>query len=433
MKKKFLCLFCICYCLSVLVANAEERQIYDRNDYKHSESGVHFENMYIKRSNMPKDRYYYPFVDGGVYARYIANFLDKNKTDYRDNGDNTSYFDIKSEVNVNLSRYFIVSSTFNISQSAKREIRYQNIGVYGSDFFNREGYLDRKSFGHNYTLKLEELYFNLATDDFMLGAGKYNPTFALAYDNTYYNGIMGTRFTEQYRLKEMNGVFTAMLLPFFTLRFNMFMEDTTFLSRSLVNSRGKSLKGYNAGNTKNLNSFSISSEFIVSDKYKINLGFRRLAVDDDKNVDFILKAERGYAVGLKSVFEIGSGEYGFNIYPSVEAVQIQNYRGENRRNLTFATINLPLIYDNWNLTFTESAKYDRNKNSGYSNEFSNLFEINIGYKFEFGLMLDVSRTFGKEYIKDYDYFSKIKNNKTYKANTSLDAWNFMISYGYRFF
>ena len=157
-----------------------------------------------------------------------------------------------------------------------------------------------------------------------------------------------------------------------------------------------------------LNNFSLTADFGIYD-YRINAGFRRLSSSNDNT------AEKGYLLGFERLIE--ETETSFGILPFVEYAFIENYNGTKNRDMNYLTARLPLFYKNWNITPSYSVRLDRE--SGFKNYKSYLTQISIGYKFNNGIMVDVSKNLGRE-----SYKTSMSDKYSYKVNST----DFRLSY-----
>jgi hypothetical protein len=134
-------------------------------------------------------------------------------------------------------------------------------------------------------LFVEELYI---AHDFAKGsvlAGKFDPAFGFAWDVA--PGLYGADFAEDYELTERLGVSASVPFGLFDgeaeVTASLFMADRTFLSDSVINSRGNaSLSDGGVSNTNVPTSFALTLYGETASATTYNLGFR---IQD--------KAERG--------------------------------------------------------------------------------------------------------------------------------------------
>lgn len=360
---------------------------------------------------------------GTVIIKYNINNLLGNKYKFhKDDKITSGMLEINSKQEVNLleSLYFRSNLIFRVANERTYNGNYPNSagGTHTNhkldDFYGKENYILNKFYFRDYTLIAEELVFEYKEDAFLFGLGKFNPLFGVAYDDSKLIGINGNLFAQTYQLKEKLGTYIGINGEVFKLIFSSFFDDTTFLSSDLFNIRGIDNSKGGAGNTKKLNNFSLISEFNF-DNTKINLGFRRLAVKLKNE-----KPEKGYIFGIQKYFEETDFTLGFN--PLFEIAYLDNYDGIANKNVLVGTIRLPIIYKGWNLVFSHSNKYDREKN--YNNYLTYLSEISLGYKFRNGLILSVAKKWHKEAFK----ISNISTNK--KQTQKFNSVNLSLFYSY---
>lgn len=357
------------------------------------------------------DNYYFPYVSGNILTEY--NFSSLTNKDYGNkkakDKRNLSYLEIESDLKFHLINKFSLNNKLLF-----RPVNKRFYGNVDNDFYGEEKYLRRKWYFSRYDIIFKELNFEYKEEQFLFGLGKYNPTFGTAYDKSKYHGVLDTRIADNYKLSEKIGFYVAMNLPMFNLRFNSFFNDKSFLSRSLFNLRNRNKIDRRAGNTKKLNNFSITSDFAINN-IKFNLGIERLGIKQDDE-----RAEKGYVFGVEKLIEETSNGFGF--IPFAEVSRIENYNGMKKRNKTFTTLRLPIFYGSWNITGTYSMSFDKEKY--FKNYRDYLAQITIGYKFENGLMLDVSKTAGKESYKENASVVKNGIKNSYKTN----SWDLRLSY-----
>ncbi len=362
--------------------------------------------------NSSLENYYFPYITGNILIEY--NFSSLNNGNYgnkieRDRR-NLSYFEIESGLNFHILNKVSLLNKLVFKPTNKRFTK--NVD---NDFYGKEKYLRRKFYFNNYDIVFEELNFEYKEDQFLFGLGKFNPTFGTAFDKAKYHGVFDTRIIEDYKLTEKIGFYVSMTLPMFNLRFNSFFNDKSFLSASLFNQRNRNKINRRPGNTNRLNNFSLTSEFAVND-LKFNLGIKRLAV---KQYDE--RAEKGYVLGIEKL--INETFNGFGFIPFTEFSYIKNYNGINNRDKFFTTLRFPIYYDGWSIIGTYTTSLDKEKS--FKNYRDYLAQITIGYKFENGIMFDISKTIGKESYKDGD---PIKIANKMKNSYKTDSWDVRLSY-----
>ena len=355
-----------------------------------------------------KASYYYPYVTGNVLFEYNFSRLDSKKYGNKlyDDKMNLSYLQIESLLNIHLFDSFSLKTNMLFMPFANRLSGSQ---YYYNDFYGKDNYLRRKDYFSRYDIIFEELAFEYKEEQFLIGAGKFNPTFGTAYDKSKYYPVFGTRIAEDYELREKLGFYVAMMLPMFTLRGNFFYNDDTFLSASLFGNRKRYEADKGVGNEHKLNNFSITADFGIND-YRINLGIRRLAAGNTAD-----SAEKGYVVGFEKLIE--ETDISFGVLPFAEYAFIEDYNGTKNRDMSYFTFRFPLFYKNWNITPSYSVKLDRE--DGFKDYKSYLTQISIGYKFNNGLMIDISKNLGRE-----TYKTDLASKNSFKLNST----DFRLSY-----
>lgn len=360
-----------------------------------------------------KDLYYFPYLSGDILMEYNFSRLDSKKYSNKNYSEdlNMAYLQIESLVDIHLTNNFLIKTNLLFKPFMGR---MDNINRYHNDFFGKENYMPRDIYFSRYDFILEELAFEYKEEQFLFGIGKFNPTFGTAYDKSKFYPVFGTRIAEDYELTEKIGLYVAMTLPMLTLRGNFFYNDDTFLSGSLFGNRGvyenNGLYEKGVGNRHRLNNFSVTADFGIND-YRINAGIRRLSASSNG------VAEKGYVIGFEKLIE--ETETSFGVLPFVEYALIEDYNGTKNRDVNYFTARFPLFYKNWNITPSYSIKLD--KEDGFKDYKTYLAQISIGYKFNNGLMIDVSKNLGRE-----SYKTGVNDKYSYKANSTDVRISYML-------
>lgn len=368
-------------------------------------------NSYAKDIEEKKD-YYYPYISGSVlFDGTYDRLLEKNDGFSGDNR-NLTQFSINNSLTLHITKGFKLRSNIEIRPVGDR-INDNNRTTY--DFYGKEDHIKRRGFITSYGLLAEELAFEYHEEYFYFGAGKFNPTFGLAYENSKYYGVLGKNLVNEYKPKEMLGLYTAMKLPMMMARVNFFHNDRSFLSGSLFKGRGINKAKYDLGNTGNLWNWSITGDFLTGNNIKMNLGYQDIGAERTDNEI----RERSIVAGGEMV--VNEGEMNLGYAPSAEVVYINNYRAQKNRHTTFGTINLPFFYSGWNFGFNYTIKIDSEK--GFKTYLGHLLGFGIGYTFKSGIMLD----FGRKFERDI-----VKISETDKEKLNLSSWSVRISYQLKF-
>lgn len=186
-------------------------------------------------------------------------------------------------------------------------------------------------FFEDHGLYAEELYAKLTFDPFELYAGKFNPAFGKAWDDT--PGVYGTDLAEDYEFTERVGAGFSVerdqtALGKLTFKGAAFTADTSVLSNSAITNRGQTRREDGGlSNTGDLDSFafSIESEEIPGFAgLSFNIGNVHQAagiddLDDQNGFVFGLQLERTYNnVKVEAIGETAYFDYGGNLYDEDE-------------------------------------------------------------------------------------------------------------------
>lgn len=217
-----------------------------------------------------------------------------------------------------------------------------SVGAYFSERFSLHGtfvfepVLDPEPgedrFFEDHGLYAEELYAKLTFDPFELYAGKFNPAFGKAWDDT--PGVYGTDLAEDYELSERIGAGFSLSrektpLGDLTFKAAAFTADDTLLSQSVITNRGRTRREDGGlSNTGDLDSFafSIESEEIPGFAgLSFNIGYVHQAagiddLDDQNGFVLGLQLERTYNnVKIEAIGETAYFDYGGNLYDEDDA------------------------------------------------------------------------------------------------------------------
>jgi hypothetical protein len=308
----------------------------------------------------------------------------------------------KSNVSANNAFIYIepnISLNFNKNWSIKTDWRLQPNDVLTTrDSQHPERYrtflqTDRGFKPQNTGLLLEELKLNFENDDLRFILGKFDPTFGTAYKKAKRIGVFTSQFTEDYNLREKIGGGVTAFLEDIKITANTFFNDTTNLSQSALNQRGKanSSKGV-AGNNKNFSSYSLALEgenLLGFEGWTYNAGYRKLGVD--KSVAN-RGNERGYFLGSEYAYKTGLQS---SLIPFFEVAKIDNFTGAKNRNALYTTAALTGKYSNWNASVSHLTRNIK-KSQEIAKSSDRQLQFSIGYKFANNVTLDVSRSSLKE-------------------------------------
>jgi hypothetical protein len=337
----------------------------------------------------------YPFIDGSALFEFQPDRIMSGDT--QGSSKNNAFIYVEPKFSLN----------FNKNWSIKTQWRFQPNNVLTTrDSNNPERYRnflqsDRGVSISDNGLLIEELKINFENEDLAFQAGKFDPKFGSASDKSKRIGIFTSQFNEDYNLREKIGFGVSALLEDSKLSFNSFFNDTTGLSESAIDDRGRADRKNNvSGNTGTLSSFSIDligENLMGFREWKYNVGYRSLAVDKSTNSE----KENGYVLGSSYEYPLGANT---TLIPFLEVAKFDNFSGFKSRNALFTTAALSLKYSSWNVGISHLKK----------DIDDSQMQVFVGYKFSNNLTLDFTR-------------SSIKEN-----GSKSSIAGFLVSYLYQF-
>jgi hypothetical protein len=301
---------------------------------------------------------------------------------------NNGYLNFEPNFSLNVNQNWSVKTNWKIRPIRKVNERNEIYPERTVTFLQS----DRGYNVDNTGLIVEELKAYFENEDMKFFAGKYNPSFAVAYRKSKRIGVFGNDFTRNYELREKIGAGISALLDDSEISFNSFFNDATDLSRSAVTDRGRARRADGiAGNSSTLSSYSATVEgekLFGVDELFYNFGYRSLAVEktDDS------AREIGYVGSLE--YSLQAGNNGI-IIPFVEIANINNFTGRDGRNAVYTTLSLTGKYSNWTTSVATVFRKIKNNISGADSN-DHQFQTSVGYKFNDNITLDVSRMNLKE-------------------------------------
>ncbi len=240
------------------------------------------------------------------------------------------------------------------------------------------------------------LTLNYEEGPYAVFAGKFSPNFGIAWDAT--PGVFGTDFAEDYEISEQlgfGGAFTFAEGRFGThaVSASVFTADTTFLSESAFENRGRTRKS-NGGlsNAESLSSIAVGlngSEFadVPGLRYHVALAHRKVdtLVEDGVAVaDADIEDESGFAVALEYRYALTDD---LSVTPLVEWAAFDNKDGKRGIDRTYVTTGVGAEYRGWNAALSYTGRFT--ETPGQADIDDSLFQISAGYAFDFGLGIDV--------------------------------------------
>ncbi len=328
----------------------------------------------------------FPNITGNVLTQFQADRI--ASSDKSGVSPNNAYVYIEPNMSLN----------FNKNWSIKTDWRLQPNDVLTTrDPVNPERYRTFLQTNRGFKVEemgliVEELKVQFENEDMKFFAGKFDPTFGTAHSKAKRIGVFTSQFNEDYNLREkIGGGFTA-LLESRTITVNGFFNDTTGLSSSAINNRGRASRSDGAaGNTGTLSSYSVSmngEDFFGVEDWFYNLGYRNLSVDKMEN----RSPEKGYVIGTEYLYNYTDRT---SLIPLFEAVRINNFGGIQGRDATYTTMALMGKYSNWIASVSKLTR-NINQTQGASTASGSQLQFSVGYKFTNNITLDFTRSNMKE-------------------------------------
>ena len=235
-------------------------------------------------------------------------------------------------------------------------------------------------------LYLEEFYVEYAADRFGAKAGKLNPGFGVAWDRS--PGLYGTDLAEDYEISERIGVIGSWQVGAgrygdHTVSASSFFADTTIFSESALRGRGDRREGDGGvSNTESFRSFvvALNGENIPgAGKLGYHLSYMRQAGGAGDTAD-----EDSVAAGIFTELALGGG---VSFAPLFEVVRQANQGGVAGRDRLYLTLGGQLGWKGWNLATSVTER--ETDNPAAANDTDTHFQISAGYRFDFGLSIDI--------------------------------------------
>ncbi|MCC7275342.1 MAG: DUF481 domain-containing protein [Alphaproteobacteria bacterium] len=311
----------------------------------------------------------YPTLTGTFQTRIQNDYTYKSKDKSQELNDTFT----KTELGVELG----LTQEFSIRSVLKLEpVKVPD----GDRFFGDHG------------LWLDQLYVNFETDDFSLFAGKFHPKFSFGYDKAPY--IYGRDFVEDYEMTEKIGVGGSIKVApegwgEHALTGAVYFQDATALSNSAFSrprfddprtDRPGRLRKRNGGvsNTGSLESFVISLDgekmpFLEGLEYTV--GYRQQKRGVTESFD-----EKGFTAGVSYEIEITEE---LKVTPMVEYANFTKFEGADT-SARYITGGILAEYGPWSLGTSYTSRRLKLREEGITDN-DRLFQVSLGYKFDFGL------------------------------------------------
>lgn len=324
----------------------------------------------------------FPNVSGNILMQLeVDRILSSNKQGVEQNN---AYIYSEPKLSLNFNHNWSVKTEWRLQQNNTLTTRDKDNPERYRTFMNND-----RNFGFSEAgILIEQLKVHFQNEDMEFSAGKFDPTFGTAHNKAKRIGVFTSQFTEDYNLREKIGANLTALLENSKITISSFFNDTTDLSKSSFNDRGRAQRSDNiAGNTGTLSSYAISMEghnpFGIKN-WNYNFGYRNLSVDNAVDRD----SEKGYVVGSEYLYKASNDTY---LIPFIEIVKINNFTGESGKDALYTTIAGILRYSSWTASIS-SLKRDINSTNNKSSSNGRQIQVSAGYKFTNNFTVDVSRS-----------------------------------------
>jgi len=240
---------------------------------------------------------------------------------------------------------------------------------------------------------IEELKLDFKNEDLNFYLGKFDPGFGNAHHKSKRLGVFTWQFNEDYNLREKIGGGISALLENSIISFSTFFNDTTGLSKSTVQERGRASRDSGiAGSNGTLSSYSVEidgKDFFGVENLYYNFGYRDLGIDNALN----RRGETGYVAGFEYLYHLSSKT---KFVPLFEAVKIDDFGGAKGRDALYYTLSLVANYSSWSASTTYNKREIKSGNQDGTKIADNMLQATIGYKINRNMTLDVTRAQIKE-------------------------------------
>lgn len=255
--------------------------------------------------------------------------------------------------------------------------------------FDPEGHKNRWIDDHGFFI--EELYLKYSFDRYTIRAGKFNPTFGLAWDLA--PGVYGPDFAEDYEITERVGIGGAIELGNDEIGSHVLVADAFFLDKSVLSESTLNNRGHTrerdggVSNTGDLRSFAIAlqgSEMPRLPGLTYHLGFEQQHGGRGE------RNERGYVAGL---------QYAFSPVEEIEVELLSEFvykhfadgLDQSQRYFTQSAL------VGWHGWYAATSYTKRDTHSNVDRSMGDyLFQATVGYEFPIGLGVHLAWRYAKE-------------------------------------
>lgn len=361
----------------ILIFGVSPRDSFSQSGHEHHDHSLH--------SDANKKFY----LHGGVKLHFDSIVEAHEKKEEVDEASTHSHF----ELGYNLNKNFSIFSDIKIEGESSGH-------THGGSTSTKD---PEDKFFEDHKLFVNELVLNFFTDsNINLYLGKFSPS--VGFDYHIFPGMYGYQKIEEYAITERLGyglMLNQNFGDFGTHKFNIstFFKDTTSLSNSIINDRGKTKKSDGGvSNTQDFSSYAVSLEgknffsltnnFIDGFSYKIghakqakgvkHLGSNAANVsltNDEKRSSFSLAHSSLITSNLR--MKIIS-----------EYMNIEHYTGEELHDRAYMTTGIDLLYKKINIggTYTQETNEAAEEDEAIDDK---VYQVSLGYLLSKNLRTDI--------------------------------------------
>ena len=243
----------------------------------------------------------------------------------------------------------------------------------------------------------EELYFQVEpADGLRIYGGKFNPAFGTAWETA--PGLYGADFAEDYEVTGRIGLglearLENTLLGTLVARSSIYRADTSFLSRSVMTRRGRTvLEDGGAGNHSGFESYHLAldgSDIPGLPGLSWHAAWRYHAQGESEDD---ITAEKAFVLGLNG--ENGLGD-GMTLGWVAEYAHIGNADGQSRGRLNYYTLGASVDFGIYTIAASYTAR-SRNPAAGRADVTHHLASVSAGMEAWQGWSLEAGCRFHQE-------------------------------------
>lgn len=236
-------------------------------------------------------------------------------------------------------------------------------------------------------LFVEDLYLIYDRPYYFAQGGKFTPRFGMAWNDA--PGVYGSDFAEDgYEFSERIGFAGGVKLGndrvgMHALSAGTFFLDTSPLGGSIFTTRPRRKRSDGGvGNTEDFSSYVVTLDGagvggLPDLRYRVSFIHQRAGAGDQSD-------ENGVSIGVTNKFKLGGG---VDISPLVEYAHFADADGVEGQKRKFLTLSTLLERDGWNAALSFTARDTQAPDGTDTNDM--LFQASAGYRFAFGLGIDV--------------------------------------------